>query len=624
LRRMNLRRGLNILWARPSDPSSNDTRLTGHGAGKTTFCRMIRYILDEATFGTADFRDAFNDTERNGFRNGWALGEVILGGEQWLVGRPLGRVGYQSFAKRNGAITDPFPEHPTNIGYSDYQTALDEAVFGRMKLRTLSGSGNRLEWQWLLGWLSRDQEAHYRSLLEWRHSDSDHQTGEVSFTDRENLVRLVLGLVDKDEQDILRRHAEKAKDHEDSVREKTRVDFLNKRNRERLEALLQQQVAAPNEPVLRQAIEARIKTEENSTDPVTAAATFDAELDRLSEIAASRESEWKIARVVLLNLIARLPKKERDLRNARQEATDAEQQDAIRVMHPFKNYCSQPLSRAWREKCPLADDRPTDEQVDKVLRATLEAVKNKDEEIGQLENQIGIQENLVSEKRDLWQQARKDVTDLRTRRDETLNNLHAPRQRAADLRAAFADYQKSCQEFSDLADKITGLEREKRQLDNQLIPFVANHDRLVQTFGRIFDHFVQYTMRGNVNGTVEFSGKGIEPRVRDHARRDSPAIKVAKFVEFDLSALFFTLATGEGFHPQFLLHDSPRESDLDPGLYRSLFLAVQELETADHSGFQYIVTTTEPPPEEVNRAPWRLEPVLDARSGATRFLGVDL
>src|SRR5580693_245682 len=70
LRRMDLRRGLNIVWARPSDATSDETKLTGHGAGKTTFCRILRYILDDATFGNEEFRDAFNDTERNGFRNG--------------------------------------------------------------------------------------------------------------------------------------------------------------------------------------------------------------------------------------------------------------------------------------------------------------------------------------------------------------------------------------------------------------------------------------------------------------------------------------------------------------------------------------------------------------------------
>lgn len=74
------------------------------------------------------------------------------------------------------------------------------------------------------------------------------------------------------------------------------------------------------------------------------------------------------------------------------------------------------------------------------------------------------------------------------------------------------------------------------------------------------------------------------------------------------------------------MHDSPRESDLARGIYSSIFTTVQKL--AELSGtepaFQYIITTTEAPPDRLNRPPWRLEPVLDASTDEGRLLGVDL
>jgi hypothetical protein len=346
LRRMNLRRGLNILWAKPSDGTSKETKLTGHGAGKTTFCRMLRYILDDGTFGTKEFREAFNDTDQNGFRNGWALGEVIVGGEQWLVGRPLGHVGYQAFAKKGGSLSDASPDRPTTSGYDDYRAAIDIAVFGGMKLRQLSGSGQKLVWTNLLGWLARDQEAHYSGLLEWRHQDSDHQTDVLLQPDKENLIRLVLGLTSADEQDVLREHAEKAVEHEAGVRgEKPKIEFVVIRSRAKLESMLGRKVPDPKDPLLQQEIDTLVREEERRASASGAAAEFDQELDRLNGIASTREAEWKLARVVLLGTISRLPKKERDLQAARQEATDAEQQMAIRVMHPFEGFCSQPLNR---------------------------------------------------------------------------------------------------------------------------------------------------------------------------------------------------------------------------------------------------------------------------------------
>ena len=74
------------------------------------------------------------------------------------------------------------------------------------------------------------------------------------------------------------------------------------------------------------------------------------------------------------------------------------------------------------------------------------------------------------------------------------------------------------------------------------------------------------------------------------------------------------------------MHDSPREADLAASIYVSLFNAAQELEVAGGGApaFQYIVTTTEPPPDALNKKPWMLDPILDASSEEGRLLGVDI
>ncbi len=146
LRQIELRRGLNILWARPSGGTGNAARLAGHGAGKTTFCRLIRFVLGEKTPGTEQFREGF----RSKFSNGWVLAEVFLNGKRWLVGRPLSDTGYHPFARKDGALMDEFPKSPSRVGFADYEDALDAAVFGEMRLRTLADKGDtnphRLAW----------------------------------------------------------------------------------------------------------------------------------------------------------------------------------------------------------------------------------------------------------------------------------------------------------------------------------------------------------------------------------------------------------------------------------------------------------------------------------------------
>ncbi len=65
---------------------------------------------------------------------------------------------------------------------------------------------------------------------------------------------------------------------------------------------------------------------------------------------------------------------------------------------------------------------------------------------------------------------------------------------------------------------------------------------------------------------------------------------------------------------------------MDPGIYERLFIYGRQLEEcfSGDPSFQYIVTTTAPPPEALRTTPWLLQPVLDASKAEGRLLGVDL
>ena len=60
--------------------------------------------------------------------------------------------------------------------------------------------------------------------------------------------------------------------------------------------------------------------------------------------------------------------------------------------------------------------------------------------------------------------------------------------------------------------------------------------------------------------------------------------------------------------PAFFVHDSPREADLGLSVYHRLFHLARHLEeTDDRPLFQYIVTTTTSPPEDLQTEPWLAE-----------------
>jgi hypothetical protein len=89
---------------------------------------------------------------------------------------------------------------------------------------------------------------------------------------------------------------------------------------------------------------------------------------------------------------------------------------------------------------------------------------------------------------------------------------------------------------------------------------------------------------------------------------------LATVLGMDLACLTGSIC-GLGHLPGFLLHDSPKEADLEPVLYEHVFALALELEGVFGSRtptFQYIVTTTTQPPPEVAGGPYtRL--VLDRR-----------
>jgi hypothetical protein len=184
-------------------------------------------------------------------------------------------------------------------------------------------------------------------------------------------------------------------------------------------------------------------------------------------------------------------------------------------------------------------------------------------------------------------------------------------------------FAKGCQDLETLNGQIIALGADKEALDGTLKALTKLHKDLLATFTRLFHHVSQHLVDKAVKGRVEFSGKSIEPRLEYNGDRDSAALKVTKWVVFDLAALTLGITTNEAYHPRFLLHDSPRESDMAPIMYAGLFNAAKEIEGSfgEAAPFQYIVTTTEPPPEDMRKEPWmRLE--LDASVEADRFLGV--
>jgi hypothetical protein len=154
----------------------------------------------------------------------------------------------------------------------------------------------------------------------------------------------------------------------------------------------------------------------------------------------------------------------------------------------------------------------------------------------------------------------------------------------------------------------------------------AFRDKQGLTFGKIsqkFSAIIRRLVSENAKGSVTLSGNGLETVVDVDGDRRTAAIESLKVLAFDLACLCLSV---EGLTrvPAFLVHDSPREADLGLSIYDELFRLMRELEEmTEPKAFQYIVTTTTRPPDDIRCDPW-LRLILRGAPGSERLMGRDL
>lgn len=618
-----LRRGLNILWAKPTGATDEASRLAGHGAGKSTFCRLLRYVLGEKPEGTRAFREGF----RGKFGDGWVLAEVVVAGQRWLVGRPLSHTGYDSFARAGGTLEDSFPPIPSNVGYKeDFLAAIDAAVFGKMRFRKLADSRRDLDWLRLLPWLSRDQEAHFSGLLEWRHKDSDHNSPEVSHEDRANLIRLVLGLVDKTEQDTLAEFARKASQHEEKARDRVKLEYAVERERRALEDAVKVKVEAPDQELLQQTVATKVAELQAQTSQALAARRQDDETDLLNAAVGQRLAEWSIVEAQIQEVEDAVAVAEAHVSNSQPppRRTPNPILASINGLGPFRGFCSHPMSRAWEARCPIASQRPQDDEITQATRAIAAETQLEVARIAAMKADLKQMETAGAPKKQALEAAQTALRTARARHQNELEALTTPGREAARIGALLTGYQKACEDLKTWDADLATLRGEKEILDNTLADLATQHQKFVEQFSAIFNHLVRLMLGTAVTGSIRLKGKALTPELEYHGPRDSAAFKVVRWLLFDLAALALGMTNPDTHHPRLLIHDSPRESDLAAAIYTSLFTAARELENGPGpAAFQYIVTTTESPGDALKRSPWLMDPILDASVEEGRLLGAD-
>jgi len=602
IRDIPLHRGLNIVWSVDLERDDETAPvMTGHGVGKTTFCRLLRYCLGEATFGHKSLVQRIRTQLPSA-----VVGAVVhVGGVAWAVVRPLGRT-HGSFAQQGTTIEQMLSEKPSPRSFQEFKDALTGmALNNGLSDRTLSGNRPIL-WDHVLAWCARDQEARYQNLWEWRSPRSDSET--PAFTrprqDAMFLVRAALGLVGDDEVSIQRRLLT--------------ID-------ERLKELVEQIKDRQREPEfqihrLRRELVSAFEIAEAEQAPITQTDLFS-----LPALVSRRQADLSAEETRLTDQLAEINRRllavQVSIQDAEQisgewqAATDtteagsetfassAQQRrdDRKRLDEIAGGFCK--YGGVTFGECSYVKDRAL--QLDSLIQV----------ETQQAAGQVSHRDQISAEMRDAAGRAAERVKQLNSERDSLLltkgqverlrGGLEQKSKALGRALASLVEWdtfmsgESGDPTLKGLNYESESLNTEQETKKQELTVALVGQSQRLGALQRVFSGCVSEVLSSEFIGAARFREGEVECSITHGSVLAGEAVETLAVLLTDLTCLLLG-AELNCRHPGIHIHDSPREADLGLRIYRRFLNCVGKLHEAlggnEAAPFQYVLTTTTAPP----------------------------
>jgi hypothetical protein len=610
VRDIQLKRGLNIVWS--PDPRTKDVAM-GHGGGKTTLCRLLRYCLGEDSFAS--------DTQRQRIANklpkGCVGAEIMIEGNIWSVVRSLG------FRKRDIVIENATVEEAlrgTPTGIEPLRKVTTSLVLGDAATLMPSDVGEIHAWEAALAWATRDQECRFGDHLRWRDPNTDSHspvrqlgTGELLV-----VVRALIGAITKSEittQEVLEDDTKKANLRSQEI-ERLKWQLAKTRS-----VLVQKlglpEEANPDSPMEVEAFKATANEKLARALQVPAPrTTTDLSVARRERDAALEE--WRRFESELKTTDAVLTVKNRLLTMMRGEDKDLGNQ-LVTAKNPICPICEVPIDKVLAEGCGISKTSCDLQRVKERLARLRDEIAAEQESIEQLRRAaVNLKRNIAQAKSGL------NSFELAVRALERNEREHS--QAVSEARNAVYDAERYQAMVSDLESCEKSMNKISEGLEETKSRLAANRASASETIRHLsllFSDVLRELVPGEISGELKLDGKGLTLKVELGGERSTAAIDSLKVVAFDLAVLAMSIE-GHTRMPSFLLHDSPREADLGLSIYHQLFEFARNLQRYGPVPlFQYIVTTTTEPPKEFLTPEW-LRLTIRGAPASERLLLVDL
>jgi hypothetical protein len=581
IRDVGFRPGLNII--RVAERPVGETRPIGHSVGKTLLARLIRYCLGEGYFALPEVAGRIAGK----LSGAYVLAEIRVSGRPWVVARPL------RDAPLNESWAVPAEDWRAGLGetnrlrrYGQFLDALTQTTVARLPELRLPMANHPARWLDVLAWLARDQECGYKHYNEWRDPDANSGTARLPRDDASLLVRWAVGLLDTREiEEVSRRH--RLLREQGEVRDEAeRLTHVLEASRPALIARL----GLRDEDVLGELFSRRARE------------VIDEHVQRLQGVAADLAEDAKATdlhrEAVRTGQALAVAESELSRLNSLRQAAQAE----FRADDAPARTGNLPACPLDKPDCPLHSAAARGADPEAVLARY-------DEQIRELEVRCRAL-------RDSHTQAERRHTAQRRRGQQSSGSTLGEIGRWQLLAEQFQEYQASQRQRDEALVRLDVLDRQIRDSREKQEAARGERNRRHGQLCEAFDWTLKRLLGAEAGGTIRLDARGMHPAPASNVAANGAAMStLATVLGLDLACLAATIA-GVGYLPGFLMHDSPKEADLEPVLYERIFTLALELERLYKGrpvAFQYIVTTTTAPPGEAAREPY-VRLTLDARS----------
>jgi predicted nucleic acid-binding Zn-ribbon protein len=637
---INFCKGLNII--RAGDDSIQD-EITGHGTGKTTLCRFLRYLLGEPTFSNNHDRKLISKI----FDKGCVAAELYVRGEKKTVRRPFDES--VSYIIDGGTIEEIISSPPKGVSKNQYIERLSLNTF----CEHLNFRNNKpVQWGHLLAWLTRDQETRLTSVHQWR--DSESESGAPSFsnpkTDPLFLMRGILDLLSPDEiinEKALSKIEQEIKQQTDKIEKlRTTPSIMIQKSEEELRTVLKNDLS-----ILDGIDELAWECEQSLLD------------DSLSKISLQQQRLLNNKIQTTLFQKETINKKIKEL-NQRTWAMGVRLGDAevtLKILEQtkqanegkitfsldenlkllFNKFCEhvkiqlkdcthflalipQPINTSDKSTAQNISNNEQDSRLQDCHTFEQNAARyetqiiNQTERVKQLENEIILLQTEIRNEQEKLQQLETNISSWEKHQNE-IKSLH---EKIVFWRKKF----EMNEELNEAENTLIEMQQSRDKLQKTLTALTKKHKQNFDKFTNVFDRMIKSILTNS-----SYSGEVSLTSDRDlsfdifyqNVTSKSVAINILKTILVDIACLTYNAISANASFPGLLIHDSPREADLQIVHYNRIFeliLAIQnEFEKIGSCPFQYIITTTTKPPTSINDKSYPTEP-LDARVTEKMFL----